>query len=138
MLGNMEDAQDAAQEVFLRLHRHIRSLDPDRDAGAWLRRTTMNACFDQLRRRKPSAELAFEPPVAPSQHDALELEERKRMVAAALLQLPEKERAAVVLRDIEGLETAEVARILGSSETTVRSQVSMAKAHLRAILENRR
>ena len=138
MLGNLEDAQDASQETFLRLHRNLRSLDEGRDPGAWLRRTAMNVCFDQLRRRKPSAELTVDPPVAASQYEALELEERKRLVAAALLELPEKERAAVVLRDIEGLETAEVARILGSSEATVRSQISMAKARLRKLLESRR
>ena len=58
-------------------------------------------------------------------------EEQKRTVAAGLRTLPEKERAAIVLREIEGLSTREVARILGSSEVTVRSQVSMGRQKLR-------
>jgi RNA polymerase sigma-70 factor (ECF subfamily) len=63
--------------------------------------------------------------------------ERKRLLEQGLMTLGEKERAAVVLRDVEGLETAEVARILGSSEGTVRSQVSLARVKLRRYVEAR-
>jgi len=61
--------------------------------------------------------------------------ERRQVVANGLKTLPEKERAAVVLRDIEGLSTGEVARILGSSETTVRSQISTARLKLKRFAE---
>ena len=53
--------------------------------------------------------------------------QRRKILNAGLRRLPEKERAAIVLRDIRGLETSEVARILGSSEATVRSQISSAR-----------
>jgi RNA polymerase sigma-70 factor (ECF subfamily) len=56
------------------------------------------------------------------------------MLRRALQELPEKERAAIVLRDIEGLSTAEVAEILGSSEPTVRSQISTARLKIRKML----
>jgi RNA polymerase sigma-70 factor (ECF subfamily) len=56
----------------------------------------------------------------------------------ALRELPEKERAAVVLRDIEGFSTAEVAEILSSSEATVRSQISTARLKIRKALKRRR
>jgi RNA polymerase sigma-70 factor (ECF subfamily) len=60
--------------------------------------------------------------------------EQSRMIHAALATLPEKERAAVVLRDLEGLTTREVARILGSSEGTVRSQICHARLKMRQYL----
>lgn len=134
MLGSLEDAQDASQEVFLRLYRHWRRLDP-LTLDAWLYRTTVNVCCDVLRKRRPSGEMAGEPAVAPSVD--LEGDERRRLVAEGLNHLPERERAALVLREIEGLSTAETAAILGVAETTVRSQVSMAKARLKQWLEGR-
>lgn len=63
------------------------------------------------------------------------MNDRKRLLERAIRRLPERERAVLVLREIEGLETAEVAEILGISEVTVRSQVSMAKSRLRGWLE---
>lgn len=134
MLGRLEDAQDAAQEVFLKLHRHHQRLDPALIEG-WLYRTTVNACYDALRRRRPETELSLDP-AAPPEVD-LERDERRRLVTEGLRHLPERERAAVVLREIEGLSTAEVAAALGTTEVTVRSQVSMGKARLKKWLEAR-
>jgi RNA polymerase sigma-70 factor (ECF subfamily) len=62
-------------------------------------------------------------------------EERRRVLELSLRMLPEKERAALVLRDLEGLTTGEVARALGSSEATVRSQVSKARVKVREFVE---
>jgi len=135
ILGSLEDAQDVAQEVFLKLHRHWRRLDP-LTLEAWLYRTTVNACFDVLRKRKPDTDLTAGPAVPPDVD--LEREERRRLVAEGLKVLPERERAALVLREIEGLSTAETAAALGVTEVTVRSQVSMAKARLKRWLEERR
>jgi len=135
IVGNMEDARDAAQEVFFRLYKYRGSLKPDHELGPWLYRATVNVCFDMLRRR-PRLALVDAPELAdtsPTPDAVVHLEERRRMLHSALQRLPEKERAAVVLREIEGLETAEVAEILGSSEATVRSQISMGKAKLREI-----
>ncbi len=135
MLGRLEDAQDAAQEVFMKLYRNIGKLDAARGIESWLYRTTMNACFDQIRRRRPTEAIEWEPPVAAAQQTDMERDQRRQLVTEALKTLPEKERAAVILREIEGLDTAEVARILVSSEATVRSQVSMGKARLKRRLE---
>ena len=135
MLGRLEDAQDAAQEVFMKLYRNMGRIEAARGVESWLYRTTMNACFDHLRRRRPTEAIVWEPPVAAVQHADMEREQRRQLVGEALKSLPEKERAAVILREIEGLDTAEVAQILGSSEATVRSQVSMGKARLKRNLE---
>jgi len=134
MLGSLEDAQDAAQEVLMKLHRHFDRIE-HASIESWLYRTTMNACYDALRRRKPCEPLDFEPAATHDAGEALHLDQRRELVARALKRLPEKERAAIVLREIEGLDTSEVARILGTAEVTVRSQISMGKARLKKILE---
>src|SRR6185503_5807281 len=130
LLGRMDLAQDAAQEVFLRLHKYIAGFDEERELAPWLYRVTVNACRD-VRRRSGHREvvpLDAAGEALATDGDAAEIEagverdRRRRLVARALLALPEKERAALVLRDIEGLSTAEVAAVLGSSEATVRSQ----------------
>ena len=64
-------------------------------------------------------------------------EQQRKLVVEALGALPEKERAALTLRDLEGLSTREVAAILGSSEATVRSQISAARLKIRKILRRR-
>ena len=133
VLGNREDARDVAQEVFYRLYKNLSGMRADHDPGPWLYRVTVNACFD-LRRKRTELPLVegYQPRAdAPEWDAALDVEKRREIVKQALRRLPEKERAAVVLREVEGLSTAEVAEALGSSEATVRSQVSMGKAKLR-------
>lgn len=134
MLGRLEDAQDASQEIFLRAHRHFGRLQPGAET-AWLYRVTLNVCYDMLRRRRAETGEIPELCSEPDQLDSLRREERKQALQRALLKLPEKERAAVVLREIEGLDTIEVAAILGTAEVTVRSQISVARGKLRRWLE---
>jgi RNA polymerase sigma-70 factor, ECF subfamily len=131
LLGNLEDAQDAAQEVFFRLYRHLGRIDAERVLAAWLYRVTVNVCRDLLRKRHPGGPLE-DLPASPVDASA---GERRRMLHESLKILGEKERAALVLREIEGLETSEVAAILGCSETTVRSQVSTAKAKITSFIQ---
>jgi RNA polymerase sigma-70 factor (ECF subfamily) len=134
LLNNQQDAQDAAQEVFLRLYRHFGDLDETRGYEPWLYRVTVNVCRDMARGRRRSIGLADVPdPVSPqadAYHDA-ERAQQREIVRRGLSRLGEKERAALVLRDVEGLSTREVAGILGSSENTVRSQICSARLKLR-------
>lgn len=134
MLGNWADAEDAAQEAFLRLHR--RGLDFPNEAvlGAWLYRVTVNLCVDRTRSSRPSCELPELRSGGMPADAALLREERKQRLMEALATLPARERAAVTLREIEGLSTVEVAEVLGSTEGTVRSQISKAMTRLRAIM----
>ncbi len=138
LLGNRQDAQDAAQEVFLRLHRNLRQIDAAGNLAGWLYRVTVNVCRDMLRKRKnvaplDDARLGFES----STEAGLVRDQQLRMVREAMRALPEKERAALTLRDLEGLSTGEVAGILGSTEATVRSQVSAARLKIRKMLRSR-
>jgi RNA polymerase sigma-70 factor (ECF subfamily) len=130
LLGSVEDARDAAQETLLRLHRHLGKMDELQSCGAWLYRVTVNIANDMLRKRRKIVPLV-EMPCRADAEGAVSLEERRDLVSRALLGLPEKERAAIVLRDIEGLSTREVAAILNSSEATVRSQISTGRVKLK-------
>ncbi len=144
LLGRMDQAEDAAQEAFLRMHRFLGRLDETRDPGPWLYRLVVNACHDIARRSRPhlmDLEAVQEAPDPAGRFGPEEIEaavltaQKRRLVAEAVATLPEKERAALVLRDIEGLPTADVARILGSSEGTVRSQVSTARLKVRRFVQ---
>jgi RNA polymerase sigma-70 factor (ECF subfamily) len=135
LLGRMEDAQDAAQEVFLKLHRSLHQFDEVRAFTPWLYRMTVNVCLDLLRARPQADPMKDERTVAATAESALLIGERKKAVETALRQLPEKERAAIVLREVEGLSTREVAQVLETSEATVRSQVYQARMRLRKLTE---
>jgi RNA polymerase sigma-70 factor (ECF subfamily) len=134
IVGNWADAEDVAQEVFVRLHRHGLGFPNEAALGGWLYRVTVNLCLDHGRSSRPSHELPELHCQAASAESAAIREQQKQRLMAALALLPPKERAAVVLREIEGLSTAEVAGILGSAEGTVRSQISKAVTRLREIL----
>lgn len=140
LLGNLEDAQDAAQEVFLKLYRNLAKVEAARSFTSWLYRVTVNVCHD-YRRRKPVSEqvghwvdIAAAPGAGP--HDELVEAERRHVLDLSLRSLSKKERAALVLRDLEDLPTSEVARILGSSEATVRSQLSKARLKMKGFVKH--
>ena len=143
ILGNDADAQDAAQEAFLRAFRHLESFDPKRDLAAWLYRITVNVCRDVVRRRPGQGTGKIDTDALatrdPGPFEAAALQEQRDLTRRAIARLPYKERAAITLRDLEGLTTAEVAAALGTTQATVRSQVSAARAKLRRyILGDRR
>jgi len=140
LLGRMEDAQDAAQEVFLRLLKNMERIEGD--PKPWLYRVTVNICNDHYRRRSFSAppneqRLLEAADPAPTAERMIAMDDRKRLLMEGLQTLPERERAAVVLRDIEGLSTRQVAEILGVEEATVRSQISVARVKLAKYVRNR-
>jgi RNA polymerase sigma-70 factor, ECF subfamily len=134
LLGKPEDAQDASQEVFLRAFRYLHRFDRRRPFEPWLMKMTVNVCHDLSRKRHAQPQGVIDPDVlraAGDPHHELHTEQKRTILYKALQELPEKERAAIVLRDIEGLSTAEVAEILGSSEATVRSQISSARLKIK-------
>src|SRR5262245_30273864 len=145
LLGSTEDAQDAAQEVFLRVFKYIHRFDPHKPLEPWLMQTTVNVCRNIGRDRQRrwntfpvAVESEAELPIAHETRDphaGLAEDQEKQMLWKALDCLPEKERLAVILRDINGLKTSEVAIILGSSETTVRSQVSRARVRMKEAID---
>jgi len=150
MLGNREDARDAAQEIFLRVYKYLHRYRAGQDFHGWLYRITLNVCHDIARQRQRAgmnwrreASPAFAedrdlPKSLTSCGDAEEsvlLNQQSAVLARALQTLPEKERAALILRDLEELPTAEVARILRSRPVTIRTQVSSARRKLKLYCE---
>ncbi len=131
MLGRLEDAQDAAQEVFLRLYRSLDQFDDTRELRPWVYRMTVNICLDMLRRRRTQLELVDDGAAAPVAETRLLEEERKAAVEWGLARLAPRERAALLLREVEGLTTREVAVALEIEESTVRSLIYQARGHLR-------
>jgi len=139
LLGNREDARDAAQEAFLRVFRYLDRFDARREFAPWLYRLVVNVCRDiQRKRGVVGVDLSAVGPELLAEEGEQEARvdagDRERMVRGALAVLSGKEREALVLRDIEGLPTAEVARVLGCMEVTVRSHVSRARLKLRSAL----
>ncbi|HVF90588.1 MAG TPA: RNA polymerase sigma factor [Blastocatellia bacterium] len=138
MLGNREDARDAAQECFLRVYRYLKTFKRGEDFTGWLYRITINVCRDHARKRgKDRQFVSYEQGqeenglASLSSRENVEegaiLSQERRIIELAIATLTKKERAALVLRDLEGLSTEEVSQILGSSQGTVRSQISSAR-----------
>ncbi len=139
--GDWEDAVDVSQGVFVRLWKGLRRYDASRRFDTWLYRMTVNAAIDLVRRRgpwgspQPLPEGASELAAESSAESALDLAELRRAFAALSAQLAPKQRIAFVLREIEGLDTAEVARIMKVAESTVRNHILQARRALRVGLE---
>lgn len=140
MAGSTSDAEDLLQDVFLHAHRKLGSFRGESSLGTWLYRLAVNHCLDVLRGRHAKmtrvtdsldAEGAAEPaaavPAVPTAISRLDLER-------AIARLPPGRRVAFVLHDVEGFEHQEVAKLLGVSEGTSKSQVHKARLTLRAIL----
>lgn len=129
MLGSVADAEDVVQEVFLKLHGL-----KEEPAAAWIYRVTVNLCLDQIRRRRPEAGVVVLDEMAAPERDpeqVLDLKQKQERLARMIARLPERERACLVLRDLEGLNSREVAGILDCSEETVRTSIFRAKEKLR-------
>ena len=139
VLGDPDDADDAAQDGFLSALVKLAQYDARRPFGPWLMRIVANAATDRRRRRNVRRAEPLDPALVGGgpRPDALaiqnELGERLRN---ALGELPERRRTAVVLFDVEGYSHAEIAGILGIPEGTVRSEVFHARRRLRTLLED--
>jgi RNA polymerase sigma-70 factor, ECF subfamily len=137
VLGNPEDADDAAQDAMLSALVKLDQYDRRRPFGPWLLRIVANAATDRRRRRTVRRAEPLDPgfvaggPRPDTTAERRALAERLR---EALAELPERRRMAVVLFDAEGYSHGEIAEILGIPEGTVRSEVFHARRRLRALL----
>ena len=139
MLGNHEDATDAAQEVFIRAHRALARFDGRSQLYTWLYRITVNLCLDARSRiaRMPlldDEEGLRDQPAAQILEEEAEDREVGRLVARAVSTLPPRQRAMVVLRLYQDLPYQEIARIMGCSEGTVKATMFAALRKLRRTL----
>jgi RNA polymerase sigma-70 factor (ECF subfamily) len=139
LTGNHDDAQDLVQEVLVRVQRGLANYQPGSMQG-WLSRITTNAFLDEVRRRKrrpvdPLPDEVDRLPVGnPSADEALARESLPDHIQAAVMELPEEYRVAVVLCDVVGLSYAEIADTLAVPVGTVRSRIHRGRSQLRGVL----
>jgi RNA polymerase sigma-70 factor (ECF subfamily) len=139
-LAHRDEAEDVAQEAMLHLLDRIGTWDAARPYRAWRTTLVLNRCRDRARRleARRSAERSAlaerEERVHPHPQASLESREVEELLRQGLGVLPPREREAFVLRDLEGLETAEVARVLEITESSVRSLLALARRRLREAL----
>jgi RNA polymerase sigma-70 factor, ECF subfamily len=122
------DAEDVAAEAFARLWSHWGQIHGDDHAGGYVFKTAMRFC--SKRRRRAAREVVGSVPVRSQVADP----DSRMSVVDALRSLPLRQRQSVVLRDWAGFETSEVARILGTKESTVRVHLARGRAALREVL----
>lgn len=144
--GNRDDAQDLAQEAFIRAYRALGSFRNEADFGTWLHRIAVNVCLNSRRKNGGRQTVSLDEPyqgedgseirheVAGEAGDplrALEEKEFRGLVRTALKSLSGEQRAVLVLREIEGYSYEEVSRMLGCSLGTVKSRLSRAREVMR-------
>jgi RNA polymerase sigma-70 factor (ECF subfamily) len=137
ILGNRQDAQDVFQETFLRFWQSAQQERTMTNVPAFLLRIARNLCFNFLRDQHPTTEFEEElhtPPTSSSPEHQLERAELSTILHRALAQLPPEYREALVLREQIGLSYAEIAYIVGASESAVKVRVFRAKEKLRQLL----
>jgi RNA polymerase sigma-70 factor (ECF subfamily) len=146
LLGNVEEARDVAQEVFLQVYKRLAAFEGRSSLKTWIYRIAVNQCHNRRRfwhRRRRDREtplderllagplLAGGPAAVASPYDETLRLERARRVQSALLELCFEHRSVLVLREVEGLSCEEVASALGVAEGTVKSRLSRAREAMR-------
>lgn len=140
MTANPEEAEDLTQETFIQLHKKIGSFRGDSAFTTWLHRMTVNQVLMHFRRRKSRPEFLTEEGETPAQivqgtenHNRMPIVD-KIVLENAITKLPPGYRAVFVLHDVEGHEHGEIARMLGISEGTSKSQLHKARLKLRGLI----
>ena len=147
MVGNREDAQDMAQEAFLKAYNSLSSFRGDSKFSSWLYRIVSNVCLDFKRRqgRRPSSSLTVEDDegetleldIADESQSPEALLERKltrEAVRRGLQELPDEQRQILLLREIQGMSYEEIGEAMGLEEGTVKSRIFRARKKLCAFL----
>ncbi len=133
MLGSAAEAEDVAQEAFLRLWRQAPSWEPRAKVGTWLHRVAHNLCIDRLRARREVqvGEMPEGEDPRPSVPTQLERLHTARAVSDALQALPERQRAAITLVYYQGLDNREAAEVMGVHVDALESLLSRARRSMR-------
>ncbi len=135
VFGRVEEARDVTQEAFVRLHRSLDGYDPARSFYTWFYRIVMNLAIDQLRKQRGTVPQSLDelPQLLPDEREAsggeaaVELQEQNELVWRVLDQLEPKFKSVLVLRDIHGLSSREIAPMLRITHSTARWRVHRAR-----------
>jgi RNA polymerase sigma factor (sigma-70 family) len=133
LLGNEADAVEVAQDAFVRAYQNLERFDAGKKFSTWLFALARNAAIDRLRwrDRHPIEELDVAHPAPVNVPSEVEAREIGRQVAAAVAELPEDQRTAIVLSEYQDLSYAEIAGVMRCSEKSVESRLYRAKQALR-------
>ncbi len=142
-VGNHEDANDLAQDVFLRAYRGLKTYKGDASLSTWLYRIGVNVCLNKVTSKAPRLDRmqsldAVQHPDTRDEHaeDALLRKERAARVREAIATLPPKQRATLILRMYHDLPHEEIANLLGSSVGASKANLFHALNRLRAVLQS--
>jgi len=141
---NQEQAEDLAQETFLKVYERLDQFDPSRRFGPWLFRIGVNQTLDYIRRRKRRGwwllftDRGTEKPLDPATSDPRQQLDLQQEVEAVLEQIPENYRIVLTLRDLQNFSTSEIATMLGRKETTIRWRLAEARNMFQEIWVKRR
>jgi RNA polymerase sigma-70 factor (ECF subfamily) len=135
LLGERGEAQDAAQETFLRAYRYLASYDPDKPLAPWLKRIATNLCYDRLKQAPSTPSLdeeAVRPPPDPQPGPEAQTIQRERgeRVHQEMLLLPPRYRVVIELRHFQNLSYAEMAEALKRPLSDVKSDLFRARKRL--------
>ena len=145
MLGNPEIAADVAQDAFLRMYEGLGKFDGRARFSTWSVRVTLNCVYSYLRRERLRRHAALPEPgegrdprsTEPAPHQRVEQSNLRRDIVIALGGIDLEARAILVLRDLQGLDYADIAEVIGTPIGTVKSRLFRARAALRDSLEQR-
>jgi RNA polymerase sigma factor (sigma-70 family) len=146
LLGDAEEARDAAQEVFLKTFRKAAELRPQGQLYTWLYRIAVNHCLNKLRRRRLVRFLRFEaepeepdaptfdpPDAGPDPATELDARQRWRATRNAIAKLPDNQRTVLILARFEGLSYRQIAEVLGITEGAVESRLFRAMRRIETV-----
>ncbi len=141
LLRDPLEAEDAVQEVFIKVYENAHRFEPKASVAAWLHRITANHCLNQLRRRRPQESLDQEeaptpPDPAASPLEVLEERDLNRRLEELLNSLPENPRRALVLKRFAGLSYQEIGEEMGLSAQAVDGLLKRARQFLKKALED--
>jgi RNA polymerase sigma-70 factor (ECF subfamily) len=144
--GNHHDAEDIAQEVFIKVYRSLDKFRQDAQLSSWLYRIVMNACIDHRRRQMPAAAAPFGEEAeqrlmntaeeGPGPEDHAYAGELGQVLESEIARLPQGQRVVFLMRHHEGLKLSEIADALGLAEGTVKRQLHAAVHRLRGALSS--
>lgn len=132
-----EEAADALQDAMISAFRNASSFRAESQVTTWLHRIVVNACLDRIRRRqaRPTVPLPETGPAEPAApRDAIEEQDTRMAVQAALAELPDDQRAAIILVDVQGYSVADSSSMLGVAEGTVKSRCARGRLKLAKLL----
>ncbi|MEG6611909.1 sigma-70 family RNA polymerase sigma factor [Pseudoclostridium thermosuccinogenes] len=145
MIGNYDDANELAQEVFIRIFKSIKDFKEESSLSTWIYRITTNVCLDEIRKRKNKNVVSLDEEVKLEEGDLqrqvedtrptpdviAEKNEVRKLVKDAIMSLPEEQRTVIILRDIQGFSYEEIAKIMKCPEGTVKSRINRSRQILR-------